>query len=112
MTLTDAHVQRPGHGDPSEKRIARDKVPAVLRQRCIDCARTARRPLMYQAAGRALLRVEQRDGREVLARVELRRMLAEGRIDDALWRAADEVLALIGIPAEVQVDIELGPVPA
>lgn len=111
MTLTDAHVQRPGHAEPSEKRITRRNVPEALRQRCLDCARAGRGPLPYRTAGLALLRAT-RSGVGIEARVELGRMEAVGEITRAQRRAADEVLALIGIPAEVQVDIERGAVPA
>lgn len=111
MTLTDAHVQRPGAAEPSERRVRRRDQPEVLRQRCLDCARAGRGPLPYRTAGQALLRAT-RSGVGIEARVELGRMEAAGEITRAQRRAGDEVLALIGIPAEVQVDIERGPVPA
>ena len=111
MTLTDAHVQRPGHAEPSERRVLRRNRPEVLRQRCIDCARAGRGPLPYRTAGQALLRATRR-GVGIEARVELRRMEDAGEITRAQRRAADAVLEQIGIPAELQVDIERGPVPA
>lgn len=112
MTLTDAHVQRVGAAEPSEKRISCRDVPAALRARCVDCARMNRGPMAYRMAGCALLVAVLHDAGEIVARVELRRMLAAGSVDEALWRVADGVLEQIGIPAEVQVDIERGPVPA
>ena len=111
MTLTDAHITRPGAAEPSERRIKRRHQPAVLRQRCLDCARAGRGPAPYQTAGLALLRAEQQ-GADVLARVELLRMATAGEITARQRRDADEVLALIGVPIEVQQDIERGPVPA
>jgi hypothetical protein len=111
VTLTDAQVQRPGAAEPSEKRIKRRDVPAALRARCVDCARASRGPASYQAAGLALLRAVEQGG-EVLARVELRRLHHAGDLPHARWRAADGVLEQIGIPAEVQQDVERGPVPA
>lgn len=112
MTSTDAHVQRPGATEPSEQPIKRRDVPAALRARCVDCGRMNRGPLAYRMAGCALLAAVLHDAGEVVARVELRRMLAAGMVDEALWRVADGVLEQIGIPAEVQQDIERGPVPA
>ena len=44
MTLTDAHITRPGATEPSERPVRRRDQPAVLRQRCLDCARAGRGP--------------------------------------------------------------------
>lgn len=111
MTLTDAHITRPGATEPSERPVRRRDQPAVLRQRCLDCARAGRGPAADRTAGLALQRAEQQ-GADVLARVELQRMATAGEITARQRRAADEVLALIGVPIEVQQDIERGPVPA